>query len=1097
MIDKRLKTHPILDIPDQDDITFFWRNNPYKAQRGAMISAALYANGFTVFGHHHRDDTAQGIFCANGQCSKCMVIADGFPVKSCMNVVSEGMRVEPADGLPALPYANQTMLNHEIPLYETEVLIIGGGPSGLSAAIEFEKNNIKTILIDDKNHLGGKLILQTHKFFGSIEDSHAGTRGIDIGHKLEAEIRESQNIEVWVNSTALYVFKDKVVGVLRGEDYVLVKPKVILNAAGAREKYLRFPGNTLVGIYGAGAFQTLVNRDLVKSSQRLFIVGGGNVGLIAGYHAMQAGIEVVGLVEAMPTCGGYKVHSDKLSRLGVPIYTSHTIISANGDEEVESVTIARLDDKFQPIAGTELSFSCDTILIAVGLDSLSEFTETATTAGIPVYATGDAHEIAEASSAMFNGKIVGVQISAILKGTEAEIPLAWYEKAEVLKSHPGKLHPYQSIDTTTGLVPIIHCLQEIPCNPCTTSCPTNSIKIFDDTIMGQPIFDGSCIGCSKCLLICPGLAISLVDYRKDEKNPIVSIPYELSNFEIKAGDIHEVVDISGSVLGRYPIESVVSNQQHRTQILKLQLPSEIAKRAISVRIQPDEITKPLARPVLPEKIDDSTMVCICERVSVGEVKHWIECGVTDVNQLKGITRLGMGACGSKTCDHMIKQVFRSMGVAPDQITSNSRRPLFIEVQMEKFNGLHPVIECQNDIVETTQKIETDISRPISQNPINFDVIVIGAGSIGVPATMNLAGAGHKVLCIESEKSPGQVNNKKAIGGVRATHSDFGKITTCLRSIEIFSNWKEEHGTDIGWMSNGYSFPAYDKATEHTLKDLLRKQNTFGLNISWISADEYCQLIPGISKLNLRGGTYSPDDGSCSPLLAVNAFYMKSLEYGAKYRFAEKVLNIVDNENHFIVTTDKGIYKSDYVINAAGNNATEISKMLGIECHVVPDSHEAAITEPVQRFIGPMVVDLRGATGSKNYYFYQNNEGQIVFCITPDPIIYGTDNDATSDFLPICTNRMLQIFPMLKNLKVRRQWRGQYPMTLDGFPIIGFDREHPKFIEAVGMCGQGFMLGPGVGELLERLVSGTTTQTDIRVLESFDPYRSFTGMETFK
>jgi thioredoxin reductase len=171
-----------------------------------------------------------------------------------------------------------------------------------------------------------------------------------------------ETVSVWLNSTALFVFSDQKTGILKDGDYKLVKAARILNAAGAREKFLRFPGNNLARIYGAGAFQTLVNRDLIRPTERLFIVGGGNVGLIAGYHALQAGIEVVGLVEAMPSCGGYKVHADKLVRLGVPIHTSHSILSANGDETVESITIAQIDKNFKPIPGTEKSFSCDTML---------------------------------------------------------------------------------------------------------------------------------------------------------------------------------------------------------------------------------------------------------------------------------------------------------------------------------------------------------------------------------------------------------------------------------------------------------------------------------------------------------------------------------------------------------------------------------------------------------------------------------------------------------------------------------------------------------------------------------------------------------------
>ncbi len=100
----------------------------------------------------------------------------------------------------------------------------------------------------------------------------------------------------------------------------------------------------------------------------------------------------------------------------------------------------------------------------------------------------------------------------------------------------------------------------------------------------------------------------------------------------------------------------------------------------------------------------------------------------------------------------------------------------------------------------------------------YDVIVIGAGSTGSTA-YNLAKAGLKVLVIEAEHSPGQGNNKSYC--IRATHSDFGKINVCLRSIEILKNWSEEMGEDIGWLSNGYSYPAYNETDAKTLKDLMQ------------------------------------------------------------------------------------------------------------------------------------------------------------------------------------------------------------------------------------------------------------------------------------
>ncbi|NTV36529.1 MAG: FAD-dependent oxidoreductase, partial [Anaerolineaceae bacterium] len=314
MTDFRIKKHPILPVPEKESIPFLWEGKELTAQSGETIAAALMANGIRVFGHHPKDGSPLGIFCANGQCSQCMVLANGMPVKSCMEIIQPGDKVMPANGLVELPSASSLPPMRDIKDIETQVLIIGGGPAGLSAAIELGKQGYRGILIDDKHRLGGKLVLQTHRFFGSTDAVYAGTRGIDIATRLEEEARKYSNIEIWTRSTCLAVFSDRQVGILKeGKEYFLVKPQVVLIAAGAREKFLAFKGNTLPGVYGAGAFQTLVNRDLVRPAEKLFIVGGGNVGLIAGYHALQAGIGVVGLVEALPECGGYKVHKDKLS----------------------------------------------------------------------------------------------------------------------------------------------------------------------------------------------------------------------------------------------------------------------------------------------------------------------------------------------------------------------------------------------------------------------------------------------------------------------------------------------------------------------------------------------------------------------------------------------------------------------------------------------------------------------------------------------------------------------------------------------------------------------------------------------------------------
>lgn len=380
----------------------------------------------------------------------------------------------------------------------------------------------------------------------------------------------------------------------------------------------------------------------------------------------------------------------------------------------------------------------------------------------------------------------------------------------------------------------------------------------------------------------------------------------------------------------------------------------------------------------------------------------------------------------------------------------------------------------------------------------YDAVVIGAGSVGLPTAFFLAEAGLQPLVIDQFASPGQGSNKAAIGGIRATHSAPSKIRLCLKSLEVFSTWQERYGDDIEWCRGGYSFVAYREREEQALKDLLDTQQDFGLDIRWLDRDELLEVIPALNPRNLIGGTYSPNDGSASPLLSAHAFYTQAKERGARFHFGERVTGIISRRGKVVgVRTDRGGYATETVINAAGPWARAAAQMAGVDVPVTPDSHEAGITEPVKRFLEPMVVDLRPAEGSKNYYFYQHKTGALVFCITPEPPIVGTDRRETSEFLPMIAPRMVGLMPKLANIRVRRTWRGLYPMTPDGFPIVGRSRELEGYIFAVGMCGQGFMLGPGIGALLSRMVQNELTPTDEETLEELSPRREFGGEEKLR
>jgi len=679
---RRITSHPILAVPQKREICFYWQGESLPAADGEMISSALIARGIDCFGHHHKDGAPQGLFCANGQCSHCLVMADGIPVKACITPVHEGMNIRAVEGLPKLLDDDMPAGSIEVPEVSADVLIVGAGPAGLNAALELAKSNVKVLVCDDKHEIGGKLTLQTHNFFGSVRECRAGSRGINIAKQFVQELAEFKNVQIWTDSPVVGVFSDGKIAVVRNGKYCLVKPNQFLVATGAREKVLAFPGHDLPGVFGAGAFQTLVNRDLVKPSSRVFIVGGGNVGLIAAYHAMQAGIQVVGLVEALPKVGGYKVHLDKIKRLGVPVFTSHTVVKAYGNGHVEGVVTAQIDERFKPIHGTERSYQVDTVLVAVGLNPVNELAQEARRMGIPTYEAGDAELIAEASAAMFSGKVIARKMLQDM-GRDIAIPKEWLGMLEILRGKPGPIHELKESDyTSTKVFPVIRCVQEIPCNPCVEACPKGWVTLEGESIMSLPRWDKECVGCLKCAVVCPGLAITIVDRRFDStgKRTQVWLPWELDEDTVRIGKEVALTGFEGDDVGTGTVLHIRSLKwMDKRKMVQVEVDSKLATKVAGIRIQTPEKGSPTEFEYDME--DDEVMVCLCERVSKKQIAELVQMGVRDLNAIKAATRCGMGACNGKTCESIVKQVFQEQGIPLDSVTGYVKRPFTMEVPL--------------------------------------------------------------------------------------------------------------------------------------------------------------------------------------------------------------------------------------------------------------------------------------------------------------------------------------------------------------------------------------------------------------------------------
>ena len=343
---------------------------------------------------------------------------------------------------------------------ETEVAIVGAGSAGLSAACQACNAGAKVLVIDENSRPGGQLFKQIHKFFGSHEHQ-AGTRGYVIGQKLLKKTQDC-GADVMLNSLVYGIQpEDLTMGIIQNGENCQLHAKKIIIAAGAKENYLPFPGSTLPGVMGAGAAQTMINVNRVLPGKKIVMMGSGNVGLIVSYQLMQAGADVLGIVEGTPKIGGYGVHAGKIRRAGVPFYLGHTIKQVYGKNCVEAVEIAKVDGKFNPIDGTEITIEADTVCMAVGLNPM---TELAWMAGcqfdfipafgghvplhdwnmettIPgVYVAGDITGVEEASTAMEEGNLAGVAAAEALgylsEKDAAEKKAAIVERLNTLRCGP-------------------------------------------------------------------------------------------------------------------------------------------------------------------------------------------------------------------------------------------------------------------------------------------------------------------------------------------------------------------------------------------------------------------------------------------------------------------------------------------------------------------------------------------------------------------------------------------------------------------------------------------------------------------------------------
>ena len=513
-----------------------------------------------------------------------------------------------------------------------DMIVVGAGPAGLSAAIEAAKKGIRPIVFDENAKPGGQLFKQIHKFFGSKEHK-AKVRGFKIGEELLQEA-EKYGVEVVLNATVVGLYPEKEVTVRVGNEIKHYKGDAVLVATGASENMVHFKGWTLPGVIGAGAAQTMMNLHHIKPGKKVLMLGSGNVGLVVSFQLLQAGCEVVALADAAPRVGGYGVHAAKVARCGVPFYLSHTIVEAKGTDHVTGVVIGQVGPDWKVIPGTEKEFEVDTICLAVGLSPMSQLLnqagcqmkdtkggyvpdckEDGSTSVPGIFAAGDVSGIEEASSAMIEGRMSGATIACYLGYIEEDEKNARIEELEAqldtlrqgmfAPKNRGKLvekteegiavstnlleHGYVSDEEITrypgvtvqeGIHPVIECTQNIPCNPCQDACPKGCICIGRN-ITSLPVVstEHKCIGCGMCVASCSGQSIFLVEENVEPGYGEVTMPYEFLPLP-EVGDKGIALGRDGKQVCEAEVTKVrTAPAFDHTNLLTIKVPNEMVMKA--------------------------------------------------------------------------------------------------------------------------------------------------------------------------------------------------------------------------------------------------------------------------------------------------------------------------------------------------------------------------------------------------------------------------------------------------------------------------------------------------------------------------------------
>ena len=367
----------------------------------------------------------------------------------------------------------------------------------------------------------------------------------------------------------------------------------------------------------------------------------------------------------------------------------------------------------------------------------------------------------------------------------------------------------------------------------------------------------------------------------------------------------------------------------------------------------------------------------------------------------------------------------------------------------------------------------------------YEIVIIGGGIIGCSVAFELARLGlNDILIIEKEYLTSGATGRCG-AGIRQQWGSVINAALAFESTNIFENLEEYTGYsgDCGLNQGGYLLVAYTEKEWEQFQQNLTVQHSIGIDSYAVDLPGIKKIVPHINTDEMYGACFCAKDGHADPFHCTYAYAKGAQRMGADIETYTTVTGFAVENGHIrSVQTDKGDVHAKIVINCTGGHAAMMAKMVGDDLPICPERHQILITEPVAHIMDPMVMSFH-----RHFYVQQTPHGSVIMGIGDPSESVSFNINASWQNLELTAHLITQTLPLLRELRVVRQWAGLYDMSPDRYPIINRAKEAEGFYTVAGLSGHGFMIAPRLSILLANHLTGNEDSLDINLF-SADRYQ---------